>query len=89
MTALAGYIGALVAFVAADMIWLGFVAERLYRPTLASILAVSVNLPAAVAFYLIFPVGLTVFAVAPATKSGSLGVAASSGFLTANRISAS
>ena len=75
MTALVGYIGALVAFVAADMVWLGIMVGRVYRPTLANIMAANVNLPAAAVFYLILPIGLTIFAVAPAVKSGSLGSA--------------
>ena len=40
------------------------------------IVATTVNLPAAIAFYLIFPVGLTIFAVAPAVKAGAIGQAA-------------
>lgn len=76
MTFLAGYVAALVAFVGLDMIWLGAMVSRIYRPALGDLLATSVNLPAAIAFYLVFPVGLTIFAVAPAVKAGSIGQAA-------------
>ena len=76
MTLIAGYVAALVAFAGLDMIWLSATVERVYRPALGDILATTVNLPAAIAFYLVFPVGLTVFAVAPAVKAGAIGQAA-------------
>src|SRR5580698_10643320 len=76
MTAVVGYAGALAAFVIADMIWLAVMSERLYRPTLADLLAANVNLSAAIAFYLMFPIGLAIFAVTPALRSGSAASAA-------------
>ena len=76
MTLIAGYVAALVAFAGLDMIWLSATVERVYRPALGDILATAINLPAAIAFYLIFPVGLTIFAVAPAVKAGAIGQAA-------------
>lgn len=81
MTALIGYVATLAAMVAADMIWLGVMVDRLYRPTLGDILAPSVNLPAAIVFYLIFPVGLMIFAVTPGLRSGSATTAALYGAL--------
>ena len=57
MTAVIGYVATLRAMVAADMIWLGVMVDRLYRPTLGDVLAGSVNLPAAILFYAIFPIG--------------------------------
>ncbi|THD42480.1 MAG: DUF2177 family protein [Bradyrhizobium sp.] len=81
MAVFAGYVATLVALVAADMVWLGTMAERLYRPTLGDILASNVNLPAAIVFYLIFPVGLMIFAVTPALRSGSLATASLNGAL--------
>ena len=81
MVFLAGYGAALVAFVGADMVWLWLMVERLYRPALGDILAAGVNLRAATSFYLIFPIGLVIFAVVPALKSGTLGHAALNGAL--------
>jgi uncharacterized membrane protein len=75
------YFTTLVVFVLVDMAWLGTMASRLYRPTLGDIMLTDVNLPAGVAFYLIYPVGLAIFAVLPALKSGSLGQAMLSGAL--------
>jgi uncharacterized membrane protein len=76
MTLVAGYVATLVAFVAADMVWLGIMVERVYRPAIGDILSTTVNLPAAILFYLLFPVGLTIFVVLPAVKDQSAGNAA-------------
>jgi uncharacterized membrane protein len=76
MIFVAGYVATLVAFVAADMVWLGIMVDRVYRPAIGDILSTSVNLPAAGVFYLIFPAGLTIFAVLQAVQNQSAGNAA-------------
>ena len=78
---LVGYGVALAVFVAADMVWLGTMASRLYRPTLGDIAISGVNLPPAILFYAIYPIGLLIFAVQPALKSGSMATAAIYGAL--------
>lgn len=75
------YLSTLLVFLLCDMAWLGTMASRLYRPTLGDILLADVNLPPAVAFYLIYPAGLVIFAVLPGLKSESLTQAAFSGAL--------
>lgn len=75
MTQVVGYLAALATFVVADMIWLGLMTPRFYRPTLGDILVTGVNLPPALVFYLLYPVGLVIFVVNPALKSGSIGPA--------------
>ncbi len=81
MAMVIGYLGALAAFLAADMVWLGVMASRVYRPVLGDMAAPSVNLSAAATFYLIFPIGLAIFAIAPALRGGSLSLAALNGGL--------
>jgi uncharacterized membrane protein len=81
MTYAVGYIAALVVFLAADMVWLGTMVNRIYRPALGDILSSSVNLPPALVFYLIYPIGLMIFAVLPGLKSGSVATAAIYGAL--------
>ena len=81
MIYLTAYFATLVVFVLCDMAWLGTMASRLYRPTLGDIMLADVNLPAGVAFYLIYPVGLIIFAILPALKSGSLAQAMLGGAL--------
>ena len=68
MTYLYGYLATLVVFVLCDMVWLGTMASRVYKPTLGDIMLTDVNLPPAIAFYLIYPIGLVVFAVLPSLK---------------------
>ena len=75
------YIATLVVFLAADMLWLGTMVNRIYRPALGDILAASVNFPPALVFYLIYPIGIVIFAVLPGVKSGSVATAAMYGAL--------
>ena len=70
-----GYLAALVAMVAADMVWLGLMAPRFYKPTLGDIMLSGFNLPPAILFYLLYPIGVVIFAVHPALKSGSVSTA--------------
>ena len=72
MTYLIGYISTLLTFVVIDMVWLATMTPRFYRPTLGDILISGVNLPPALVFYLLYPIGLLVFAISPALKSGSI-----------------
>ncbi len=66
------YICILVPFCLMDGVWLTVMGKLLYKPTLGNILLDTVNLPPAIAFYLMFPVGILVFAVMPALKAGSV-----------------
>ena len=65
------YFATFAAFLAIDMVWLGFVARGFYRKQLADFLAPNPNWGAAIAFYALFIVGLLVFVVAPGLQSGS------------------
>ena len=66
------YVSILVPFCLLDGIWLTVMGKLLYRPTLGDILLPSVNLPPAAAFYLIYPVGILIFAALPALKLASV-----------------
>ena len=65
------YCVTLLVFVTLDLIWLGAVAKLFYRTQLAGLIAVKFNLWAALAFYLVYPLGVVLFAVVPAVSSGS------------------
>jgi uncharacterized membrane protein len=75
------YVLALVVFAAVDLAWLAVMGPRLYRPTLGDILLGTVKITPAVLFYLIYPVGLTILAVLPALRQGSLVAALALGAL--------
>jgi uncharacterized membrane protein len=66
------YFATLVAFFAIDLVWLGLVARTFYRKHLGFLMAPQVNWPAALIFYLLFVVGILVFAVLPGLEAGSL-----------------
>lgn len=72
MSYLKAYVGVLIVFGAIDAAWLTFMGPIIYRPALAEILAPSLRVAPAIAFYLIYPVGVVLFAVTPALRSGSL-----------------
>ena len=71
LTSGVSYLVTLATFVAVDMAWLGTMASRFYKPMLGDIAIAGVNLPPAVVFYAIYPVGLMIFAIEPALRAGS------------------
>jgi len=79
MSYLVAYIASMLVFVGIDAVWLSIMGARLYRPILGDMLAEKPNVPAAIAFYLIYGLGLMVLAIAPALREGSGGRAALSG----------
>ena len=75
MTHIVAYIASLIVFGALDAIWLITMTGRIYRPALGDILLSDLRVAPAIAFYLLYPVGLVVFAAMPALRSGSAGTA--------------
>jgi uncharacterized membrane protein len=68
---LIAYAATLIVMVAGDFTWLGFIAKGLYAGALGPLIAEKPNLGAAAAFYLIYALGVVIFAEAPALRSGS------------------
>lgn len=64
-----------------DFIWLGYVARDFYQGNLAHLLAPTPMWAAAVIFYVLYAVGLAIFAVSPGLTAKSLFVAAGLGAL--------
>ena len=83
---LAAYGGTVAVMVVLDMLWLGVIARPMYQQGLAHLMAASPNVPVAVLFYLLFALGLVIFAVAPQSAAHSwratLTLAALFGFFT-------
>ena len=77
----AAYLATLVVFFLADMVWLGTMVSRLYRPAMGDILLPEVNLSPAITFYLLYPIGLVIFAVVPALRNESVFTALALGVL--------
>ncbi|CTQ60104.1 DUF2177 family protein [Roseibium album] len=69
------YIATALVFLAVDYVWLSQVATRFYFDRIGHLLMDKPNMAAAGVFYIIYVVGIVVFAVAPALKSESLATA--------------
>lgn len=65
------YLLTVPVFFAIDMLWLGVIAKDFYQDKLGHLLG-EVNWVAAIIFYLLFIVGILVFAVVPALQTGSV-----------------
>ena len=64
------WLGAGLLLAGLDAVWLTTTNTTLYRPALGQVLAASPRLVPAVLFYVVYLVGVVVFAVAPAIRSG-------------------
>lgn len=73
------YLAILVTMVAIDMLWLRVIAVQWYADGMGPLLTDQPNLIAAAAFYLLFPLGLLIFAVLPGESSSVLKVAVMGG----------
>lgn len=62
---LLAYAATVVVIVAIDLIWLGVIAKPMYARGIGHLMADRPNVIAAILFYLIFAVGLMMFAVVP------------------------
>jgi uncharacterized membrane protein len=72
MSYIIAYVTILIVFGVIDAGWLSTMGPVLYRPTLADILLPSLRIAPAIAFYLLYPIGVVVFAVLPGLRSGTL-----------------
>jgi uncharacterized membrane protein len=75
----AAYAGAAIAFAGLDAVWLSATNAALYRPVLHGVLIDGFRPAPAVAFYLVYLLGVTVFAAAPGLAAGRWVVAARRG----------
>ena len=75
------YFLCLPVFFGLDILWLGLAAKSFYQDNLGFILSPKVNWAAAVIFYLLYIVGILIFAVAPGLEAGSRSRAAVLGAL--------
>ena len=75
------YVSTLVVFFGFDLVFLSTIGGKAYKATLGDVLNPDFNLAPAVAFYLLFVVGILYFAVFPAFDAGRWQVAAMRGAL--------
>lgn len=85
MKYLVAYISTTVIFLAIDALWLGIVAKNFYAEQLGDLMAKNIKFQIAAVFYLVYTVGIVVFAIAPALEAEriilALGYGALFGFL--------
>jgi len=62
---LVAYAALAVVMVLLDLVWLGVIAKPWYQQGIGHLMMEQPNIPVAVLFYLLYAVGLMVFAVAP------------------------
>lgn len=70
-----------VIFFALDIFWLGFIGQPVYKKFLGHLMTPQVNWISAIIFYLLFILGILIFAVYPAIEQQSLRYAAIYGAL--------
>ena len=75
------YIGALVAFLVLDGLWLGVLMSSTYKELLGTLMLAQPKWGPAIVFYLLYVLGVVFFVVLPALARGSARRAALSGAL--------
>ncbi|MBA4805701.1 MAG: DUF2177 family protein [Brevundimonas sp.] len=71
MRTLVALLGSGVVMGALDALWLTLMGPRLYRPAIGELLAPRPDMRAAIAFYIIYVLGIVFLAVTPALREGS------------------
>jgi uncharacterized membrane protein len=71
MKHLATYLTIMVVFLALDMVWLLGIAKTFYRTQLGGLMTDKVDMVAAMAFYMLFGLGLMMFVVLPHVMTGT------------------
>ena len=75
------YAGTAAVMVLLDLLWLGLLAKPLYQQGMGHLMAEQPRLGVALAFYLMYALGLVVLAVLPAAESGGVWRASMNGAL--------
>ena len=65
------YLATGISFALIDSVWLRTMSERLYRAEIGDLLADRFRLAPALAFYLLYILGMMIFAVGPAMQNGN------------------
>jgi uncharacterized membrane protein len=65
------YIGATFVFAVLDILWLSLAGAALFKRTLGGVLLDDIRAVPALLFYVLFPIGIVVFAVSPALRANA------------------
>jgi len=69
---LLAYLLTAIVFFAIDIVWLGFIGKGIYQKYLGHLLSANINWTAAIIFYLVFIIGIFLFAIYPAIEANSV-----------------
>lgn len=61
-----------VVMIVIDLLWLGVIAKNLYAQGMGDLMSPQPRLGVAAIFYLMYPIGLVIFAVLPGVDAGSV-----------------
>lgn len=75
MLYLVAFLACGAVFLLLDLLWLGVIARDFYRQEMAHVIAPEFKVGPAVAFYLLYIVGIVYFAILPALRTGDWHVA--------------
>jgi uncharacterized membrane protein len=64
------YLSTAAVMVLSDLVWLGLIAKPMYQQGIGHLMAEKPKMAAAISFYLLFPMGLMVFAILPEAADG-------------------
>ncbi len=67
----AAYTGSAIVMVALDLLWLSVIAKPMYQQAIGHLMAAKPNAGIAVLFYLLYALGVVIFAVAPQQNSSN------------------
>ena len=76
---LIAYLGSAAAMAVLDVIWLRLAVKTLYEPAIGTLLSGQTNVPAAALFYVLYVLGILLFATAPALRGGGVATALAMG----------
>jgi len=66
------YLFTFIVFLMIDMLWLGVISKNIYQKYLGKFLTDNINWTAALIFYIIFVVGISIFVIYPAINRNSV-----------------
>lgn len=81
MNYLVAYLSTTFIFLAIDALWLGVVAKNFYAGQLGDLMARKIKFHIAAIFYLVYTIGIVVFAIMPALAAGKITLAIGYGAL--------
>lgn len=75
MTYFIAYIGTALVFLALDAVWLGVIAKNFFVENIGHLMRDNISLSIAAGFYLVYAIGIVIFAIKPALDAENVKIA--------------